>query len=355
MKAVVVTQAGDPKAGTPGQIAISDISEPALRPTYIKIAPAAVALNPTDWKHIDYISDAGCIVGCDIAGTVLEVGDAVKTPVKVGDRVAGFAHGGNLSDHETGGFGEKVLIKDGMFLHVPAGMSFEDAATLPVGVGTVGQGLYQSLGLPKPSAGNKEKIPLLIYGGSTATGTLAVQFAKLSGLQVITTASARNHAMLESLGAEKVFDYSDPECGSKIRDYTGGKLRYAFDCIALPDSFKIVAEALAESEEKAGGEIHYSALLPPKGFPREDVKTRSMMLYTASNETYTKMGRTVTPDPKDNEETRTWLAEAEKLIAAGKVKPHPKEVGKGYEGAMEGLAKMRKGEYAAKKLVYTVA
>ena len=58
-------------------------------------------------------------------------------------------------------------------------MSFEEAATLGVGVTTVGQALYQSLGLPYPTEPTKEKVHLLIYGGSTATGTLAIQYAKL--------------------------------------------------------------------------------------------------------------------------------------------------------------------------------
>lgn len=57
-------------------------------------------------------------------------------------------------------------------------MSDEDAATLGVGVITCGQALYQSLGLPLPGQG-KYGGYLLIYGGSTATGTLAIQYAVL--------------------------------------------------------------------------------------------------------------------------------------------------------------------------------
>lgn len=58
-------------------------------------------------------------------------------------------------------------------------MAFEEAATLGVGILSVGQSLYQSLQLPLPSAPAKKEFPVLIYGGSTATGTLAIQFAKL--------------------------------------------------------------------------------------------------------------------------------------------------------------------------------
>ena len=53
-------------------------------------------------------------------------------------------------------------------------MSFEDASTLGVGITTVAQGLYQELGLPLPPAKVQEPTTVLIYGGSTATGTLAI-------------------------------------------------------------------------------------------------------------------------------------------------------------------------------------
>ncbi len=80
-------------------------------------------------------------------------------------------------------------------------MSFEEAATLGVGITTVGQGLYQSLGLPLPGQGKGDGKVLLIYGGSTATGALAIQFAKLSGLTVVTTCSPRNFDYVKKLGA----------------------------------------------------------------------------------------------------------------------------------------------------------
>lgn len=64
-------------------------------------------------------------------------------------------------------------------MRIPDTLSFEDAATLGAGIITMGQSLYQSLGLPLPNNPSKENIPVLIYGGSTATGTLAIQFAKL--------------------------------------------------------------------------------------------------------------------------------------------------------------------------------
>lgn len=64
-------------------------------------------------------------------------------------------------------------------MKIPDGVSFEDASALGAGIITMGQSLYQSLGLPLPNNPSKENLPVLIYGGSTATGTLSIQFAKL--------------------------------------------------------------------------------------------------------------------------------------------------------------------------------
>lgn len=86
---------------------------------------------------------------------------------------------GNVVDHETGAFAEYILAKGGLQAKIPDSLSFEEASTLGLGIATVGQGLYQSLGLPLPDESPKERKPLLIYGGSTATGTLAIQYAKL--------------------------------------------------------------------------------------------------------------------------------------------------------------------------------
>jgi len=75
---------------------VSDWPMPSLRDDYIIVQVKAVALNPTDYKHIDYMPKAGCLVGCDYAGIVHEVGKDV-TSVKKGDRIAGVAHGRKCS------------------------------------------------------------------------------------------------------------------------------------------------------------------------------------------------------------------------------------------------------------------
>lgn len=119
-------------------------------------------------------------MGCDFSGTVVQVGSKVTSSWAPGDRIAGFAHGVNSAESEDGCFAEYCVVKDGVGMKVPASLTDEEASTLGVGVTTVGQGLYQSLGLPLPVPGKKANgtgEPVLIYGASTATGSLAVQFA----------------------------------------------------------------------------------------------------------------------------------------------------------------------------------
>ena len=72
------------------------------------------------------------------------------------------------------------MARDGHVAKIPAGMTFEETSTLGVGITSVGQTLYMTLELPLP--GEKPLGPspfILIYGGSTSTGTLAIQYAKL--------------------------------------------------------------------------------------------------------------------------------------------------------------------------------
>jgi NADPH:quinone reductase-like Zn-dependent oxidoreductase len=136
-------------------------------------------MKTADWKHIDFIAEKGCLCGCDFSGTVMEIGPKVKKDFKVGDRVMGVAHGSNVSQLEDGAFAEIIVVKAGLMVRMPEDMSYEDAASFGVGVTTVGQAMCQSLKLPLPGKCSKKHPWLLIYGGSTATGVLAIQYAKL--------------------------------------------------------------------------------------------------------------------------------------------------------------------------------
>lgn len=362
---------------------VSDHTLPELRDGYILVKTVAVAINPTDWKHIDYRADAGALVGCDYSGTVESVGKGVTKSWKKGDKVYGFVHGSSAIQHENGAFAEYIVAKGDLQSHMPGSMSFEEAATLGVGVCTVGQALYQSLKLPLPTEPAKEALPLMIYGGSTATGTLAIQFAKLyvhlysvlprpllphtqyslsskirahtwnrSNLKVLTTSSPKNFSLCTSLGADSTFDYNDPTCAEQIRDTTTDSLRHAFDCISLPPTAAICAAALSS---KGGA---YSSLLPIDKLPRDDIEKKYTLAYTVTGETFNlgPTGSVVEGKAEDYAFAKKWWGISEKIFMEGKVKAHPVSVRKGgLRGVLEGLQEMREGKVSGEKLVYKVA
>lgn len=171
MKAVRIT--------SPGNAAVVDTHIPKIPfDDWVLVQTRAVALNPTDWKHIGFVKESNVTVGCDFAGTVHEVGPSV-TKWKAGDRVWGCVHGSNVLRPDGGAFAEYAVAAEKLIMRIPDGMSFEDASTAGVAQITVGQGLYQKMGLAWPDAPLEEKKPLLIYGGSSATGAVGIQFAKL--------------------------------------------------------------------------------------------------------------------------------------------------------------------------------
>lgn len=126
------------------------------------------------------MASPGGISGCDYAGTVVKVGPAVTKKFSAGDRICGCAHGANADESFDGVFAEYAMVKGDVQMKIPDSLSFEAAATFPLGVATVAQGLYQkALKLDLPNNPTTSGEWVLIYGGSSATGSLGVQFAKL--------------------------------------------------------------------------------------------------------------------------------------------------------------------------------
>lgn len=160
---------------------VSDREIPRLRDDCVRVKVVTIALNPTDWKHLagQFVPD-GCLVGCDFAGVVEAVGKNVTKKWAIGDRIAGVVHGGHAEQPEDGAFAEYILAKGDICLKIPSHLSFEEAVTLPLGLATVMQGMYQKgLKLYLPDNPIREKAFVLIYGGATATAALGIQFAKL--------------------------------------------------------------------------------------------------------------------------------------------------------------------------------
>lgn len=97
-----------------------------------------MADRTVDWKHVYNLASKGALLGCDYSGIVEEVGDEVDGNWKKGDRICGAGHGGNAVQHEDGAFAEHIVVKGGIQMHIPESLSFEEAATLGIGISTVG-------------------------------------------------------------------------------------------------------------------------------------------------------------------------------------------------------------------------
>lgn len=161
---------------------VEDAPMPQIRDDMILVRNVAVALNPVDSKLIGGLAAPNAIAGMDFAGYVVAVGSNARTPVplKPGDRVCGSVPGMNKLTPTIGAFSEYVGAQDLITLKLPDRMTFEEGASLGVGLGTIILALFRSLELPgSPLQPTETARKVFVYGGSTATGTLAIQFLRL--------------------------------------------------------------------------------------------------------------------------------------------------------------------------------
>ncbi|KAI0911301.1 enoyl reductase [Ustulina deusta] len=337
-----------------------------------------VAINPVDVKVLDMAPHVGATIGCEFAGDVVRRGRGVKNGrLRVGVAVFGCICGNNPNRPDNGAFAEYVAVAGDLVYLLPPHLSYQDGATLGAALPTVGMAVYKSwrLRLPYPASsadqagsqlqdvGNasaeKPHAPssgqhVLVYGGSTVSGAVAIQMLRKSGLIPVCTCSPRNFAMVKALGAQEAFDYRSPSCGADIRRFTGDKLAYALDCIADLVSMRTCYAAIG----RAGG--RYMGLNPiqPRAHTRRDVKPDYILVYTM-------FGREVSwprpfarpPRPKDRAFAEGWCQETQALVdmPAG-IRPHPVDSGaEGWDGVMGGLDRMRKGDVSGIKLVYDLA
>ena len=187
------------------------IPEPA--PGEILVRVHGASINPLDWKvHSNVSAIAGLFglnkrfcLGCDFAGEVVSTAGATSKYHK-GDRVYGMSI--NL---RSASFAEYVVIAESSVFKAPGNISLVEAASLPLATLTAIQS-YRAAGL---SAGTR----LLIIGASGGVGVYAVQIAKYLGAHVTAVCSGRNVAMVKSLGADEIIDYTQEEFPAKAGSF----------------------------------------------------------------------------------------------------------------------------------------
>lgn len=177
------------KQGRDGSLTIvHDAPVTPPRPENITVRVAAVGLNPTDYKLPDKFPCPGATAGTDFAGTIVAMGTAAaaESGLRRGQRVCGSVFGSNPLDTANGAFSEYVQVPSELVARVPDGMSWEAAAAVGgVGHTTVALALWSSCldieGTPEAPVqqDSRRGLYVLVYGGSTATGTMAIQILAL--------------------------------------------------------------------------------------------------------------------------------------------------------------------------------
>ena len=212
MQAILMTAAG----GT-DVLQLADIEMPALpSPNHIRVKLIAAGINPLDTKlrknPILFPDKLPCILGCDGAGIVEAVGDAVHR-FEPGDEVY-FFNGG--LGNEAGNYAEYSVVHQDYAAFTPRHASMEESAALPLALITAWEALLERGNL-------LEGQTVLIHGAGGGVGHLAVQIAKQAGATVLATVGSREKAAwITSLGADRVFVYRDVDFATAVLDWTNG-------------------------------------------------------------------------------------------------------------------------------------
>ncbi|MDD3883936.1 MAG: zinc-dependent alcohol dehydrogenase family protein [Gallionella sp.] len=213
MKAILAIAAGGTEV-----LQLQEIPLPELpSPHHLRIRLAAAGVNPVDTKlrakpayHPDKLPT---ILGCDGAGTVESIGDAV-TRFKVGDAVY-FCNGG-LGD-EPGNYAEFTTLHEGYCAASPNTLTLAEAAALPLVLITAWEALLERCHLQAEQT-------LLIHAAAGGVGHIALQLAHRLGARIaVTVSDNRKAGLAQALGAEKIIHYREQNFVQEILDWTDGR------------------------------------------------------------------------------------------------------------------------------------
>lgn len=213
MKAMIYTQ-----YGSPDMLRFADVPKPIPKAGEVLVKIHAAAVNSADARLLrgqpflvrlmgyGVFKPKHTILGGDIAGRVEAVGNSV-TQFKPGDAVYG-----DISNYGLGGFAEYVAVSQAALAPMPAAVSFEEAAAIPLAGITALQAVRDKAAV---QAGER----VAINGASGGVGTFAVQIARALGADVTAIASASKLEMLRGLGASQVIDYAREDFTTHIGQY----------------------------------------------------------------------------------------------------------------------------------------
>ncbi|KAK4693635.1 hypothetical protein P7C70_g8888, partial [Phenoliferia sp. Uapishka_3] len=324
---------------TLARIAIPELGEHELLIENIAVAQAQGDVYAVDADSRFLIPTIPYTNGWDCSGVVLGVGSEVKN-VQVGDRVASFALANPAS---KGSYQQYTIGVDHITCKIPSNLTHEIATTIPLAFSTALSGLF-SLGLlgssiSSPIPHSESGSTVLVWGGASSVGAMAVQIAKLSGYKVVATASEKSWEYVKSLGADFVVDYKEGEKAvEEIRRVTQGELGLVYDSISYPGSIPLAIKCFGSK----GGKM----VVDRPGSEKADTggRTDVEIVYAGAY--------SLVQDP--NLKKAFELLEA--LLSENKLVYHPMEVlPGGLLGVNVGWRRQRNGEVGSQKLVYRIA
>ncbi len=206
MTAVAISKPGGPEVLVPEQ---RPVPRPGPHEILIKVAAAGVN-RPDVLQRLGLYPvppGASDLPGLEVAGEVVALGDKV-TARKLGDKVMSLVAGG--------GYAEYCLTHESHAMPVPAGFSMNEAGAVPETLMTVWHNVFERGGLQKGET-------LLVHGGSSGIGTMAIQMAKAHGAKVFVTVGGQDKidACLK-LGADAAINYKTEDFVARTRELTDG-------------------------------------------------------------------------------------------------------------------------------------
>ena len=199
MKAAVRRQYGNPK-----EIKVEEIENPILQDNDLLIKVHATTVNRTDCANltakpfimrfvIGFLKPKKIILGTDFAGEVLNIGKNIKS-FKIGDKVFGFNDIGSQSQANF-----LTTTEDNLY-HIPEKTTYKEAAASLEGAH------YAYTFIQKAAIQSGQKI--LINGSTGGIGSALLQFVRQYDVQITATCNTKNIKLIQSLGADKIYDYT---------------------------------------------------------------------------------------------------------------------------------------------------
>ena len=280
-----------------------ELDRPKATGRDILVAVKAISVNPVDYKirkNVSAEDGQWKVLGWDVAGEVVEVGDDVSA-FKPGDEVF---YSGSLI--RQGANSEFHLVDERIVGHKPKSISNAQAAALPLTAITAWEMLFDRLDVEKPVPGAANAI--VIIGGAGGVGSIAIQLVRaLTDLTVIATASRpETQAWVKELGAHHVIDHSKP-IAEQVKALGIGAPGFVFSTTETPRHTKEIIELIAP--QGRFGLIDDPETFDITGFKRKALSVHWELMFTRS-----------IYETADMDEQGELLNEVAALIDAGRIR-----------------------------------